>query len=95
MSEGSLPPEERRSIYAAQKAHAASNLPQLSYELSQWRKTGVLKDGLLRDMGHALKEVDPFDCTRLAEQIVTDLCVDVIAAQWNNDAEGTAHDNPN
>lgn len=88
MSEGSLPPEEKMGIYAAQKEHAASHLPQLSYELSHWQKTGILKDGLLRDMSEALKAVDPLAHTRLAKEIVTDLCVDVVAAQWQG-AGGT------
>lgn len=94
MSEGSLPPEERRSVYLSQKERASRHLPQLSHELSQWRKSGVMTDGLLRDMSEALKAVDPMAHTRLAEQIVTDLCVDVIAAQWHG-TEGALNGHSN
>lgn len=82
MSDSSLPPEERKAVYDQQKALAAQHLPQLCYELSQWRKTGILPNGLLRDIGEVLDAVDPMYKTRLAEQMVVDLCIESFSQQW-------------
>lgn len=64
------------------KADIARNLPQACWELCQWRSSGILQDGVIRDAGDKLAALDPHGHVRLAEGLTIDLALSRISTNY-------------
>jgi hypothetical protein len=67
------------SIQKKAKAFAEQNLAQCSREIVAWRRTGILKDGKLRELETIVEEMGLDDSTRQAEGFVIQVALEVAA----------------
>ena len=72
---------ELQDLYQQAKVLAKANLSECCQEIVEWRKSGILCNGTVRDMARKLEAVDEHNSTRLAEQIVVQLALEVVAEQ--------------
>lgn len=78
MSEAQQPHDLLQEV----KADIARNLPQACWELCQWRSSGILQDGVIRDAGEKLAALDPHGHVRLAEGLTIDLALGRISMNY-------------
>lgn len=78
MSEAQQPHDLLQEV----KADIARNLPQACWELCQWRSSGILQDGVIRDAGEKLQALDPHGHVRLAEGLTIDLALGRISMNY-------------
>lgn len=67
------------SFYKQAESLARENLQQCAREVMEWRKTGILQDGKIREMEKLLDSVDNMQSTRMAEDIVLNLALEQFA----------------
>lgn len=76
------------------KADIARNLPQACWELCQWRSSGILQDGVIRDAGERLHAIDPHGHIRLAEGLTIDLALHRLSMNYALTSQAEADDFP-
>lgn len=61
------------------KEFAEKNLAQCSKEIVEWRRTGILRDGKVRELEAIVEEMGLDDSTRQAEGFVIQAALEVAA----------------
>lgn len=67
------------NIQQKAKLFAEQNLPQCSREIVEWRRTGILRDGKVRELEAIVEEMGLDDSTRQAEGFVIQAALEVAA----------------
>lgn len=61
------------------KAFAENNLAQCSREIVEWRRTGILRDGKVRELETIVEQLGLDDATRQAEGFVVQAALEAAA----------------
>lgn len=68
-------------IYEEAKELASSNLTECCKEIVEWRKSGLLKEGVVRSIASKLESVDEHNAFSIAEQIVVQFALEAMATE--------------
>lgn len=66
-------------VLAQAKAWAQVHVVELAQEIIEWQESGLLRDGLLRELGLMCKPLDERGYLRIAESIATREALKIVA----------------
>lgn len=73
-------PGDIRERHKASEAFVEANLKALAAEVVQWQATGILADGMLRDLARSMTYLSSSDRLSVAEALVSAAALRAIAA---------------